>query len=72
MYTHLAPGGWIELSEHEQTLHCDDGTLEGSAIGRWFEEFIRLTPKAGLRYSTADELVQWAKEAGRFNKRSFR
>lgn len=64
IYAHLAPGGWIELSEQEQDGHSDDGSLEGSALRKWFDIYISLAPKAGLNFVTDKQLVKLLEDAG--------
>lgn len=64
MYKHLAPGGWFEISEQEQDMRSDDGTIENSTLRKWFDIYRSLAPKAGLQFVDENELVQLAKDAG--------
>lgn len=64
IFEHLVPGGWVELSEQEQDGRSDDGSLEGSALRKWFDIYISLAPKAGLKFVTDVQLKEMLKEAG--------
>lgn len=35
IFDNLAPGGYFELQDPCMPLRCDDGTLDGTALGRW-------------------------------------
>ncbi|KAH8885316.1 S-adenosyl-L-methionine-dependent methyltransferase [Thozetella sp. PMI_491] len=35
IYENLEPGGWFELQDPCLPLRCDDGTLDGTALGEW-------------------------------------
>lgn len=35
IYENLAPGGWFELQDPCLPMQCDDGTMDGTALGEW-------------------------------------
>ncbi len=35
IYNNLAPGGYFELQDPCLPLRCDDGSLDGTALGEW-------------------------------------
>lgn len=36
-FEYMTAGGWIEFQDGSWMPHCDDGTLEGTALQRWFQ-----------------------------------
>ncbi|KAF8250897.1 S-adenosyl-L-methionine-dependent methyltransferase [Wilcoxina mikolae CBS 423.85] len=67
IYRHLAPGGWVELSEHSMQCDSDDGTLPSNCPLVVYIEKLRVcSAKAGFMSSRnpGARLKQLAKDAG--------
>lgn len=64
-YKHLAPGGWIEISEAKLPYDCDDGTLpENSYLNRWAQYAIDAGEEIGKPFDITDKIGRWLEESG--------
>jgi trans-aconitate methyltransferase len=65
IYTHLKPGGWVELVENEAWAKSDDGSLtKTSAIYEWQSVMDEATTKIGKKMNIADTLADKMTAAG--------
>jgi SAM-dependent methyltransferase len=66
VYTHLKPGGWIEMQEYEAWVRSDDDTINHG--GQWVSEWQRLVDEAstkfGKKFNVAERQKQYLIEAG--------
>jgi len=66
IYTHLKPGGWIEMQEYEAWISSDDDTINQG--GKWVSEWQRLIDEAstkfGKKFNVAERQKQYMIEAG--------
>jgi hypothetical protein len=61
----LKPGGYIDVSEYEVLLHCDDGTLsETSYISRYYSLLNEAANKSGQEFRIAAHLDSLLDTAG--------
>ncbi|KAM7200679.1 S-adenosyl-L-methionine-dependent methyltransferase [Naviculisporaceae sp. PSN 640] len=69
IYTHLTPGGYVELAEGRANFWCDDDSLkEDSATHKWLTEFRKLSEPLGFDISPK---LSSLLEAGGFEDVSF-
>jgi len=61
---HLAPGGYIELVEHDIPSRPPDGSWDGSNLERYVKCFSEALKGAGLSYHDGPSLANLCKEAG--------
>ncbi|KAK1148707.1 hypothetical protein N8T08_008592 [Aspergillus melleus] len=68
-FENLAPGGWIEFHETENTLYSDDGSLEGheSYMVRMMEGLMRACDMIGQTMNPAPSIRRLVEEAGFVN-----
>lgn len=64
-HRHVCPGGYVELIEGENGIHCDDGTLTPDcALQRYFDAYLPACEKAGLKFFDGEKLKQMVEDAG--------
>ncbi|RMJ21943.1 Methyltransferase [Aspergillus sp. HF37] len=64
-FSHLRPGGWIELQEYETRFTSDDGTHEQvPTFNDWQERLDEASKQFGKRMNIAPELGRLMAEAG--------
>jgi SAM-dependent methyltransferase len=66
-YDALKPGGWFEMMESPLPIHCDDGTLQGTALLQWSESMQKLGEAIGCGFDNAWNYQQWIKDTGFVN-----
>ncbi|KAJ0166199.1 hypothetical protein CTA2_8262 [Colletotrichum tanaceti] len=47
VYENVAPGGWAEFQDWSFQLNSDDGSLEGTSLGRWCDLFMEASRTFG-------------------------
>ncbi|KAK4505182.1 hypothetical protein PRZ48_003145 [Zasmidium cellare] len=60
----LQPGGFLELQDVVMPLGCDDGTMDGTAIGEWNQKFVDASIIRGRDVHGAARYKDWLTEAG--------
>lgn len=63
-FDHLRPGGYVELQDVYMPLGCDDGTIEGTAIGEWNNKFVAAARQRGRDPSWCAKYKDMMIEAG--------
>lgn len=66
-YDALSPGGWFEIRETALPVHCDDDTLNGTALSTWSEGMMKLSHLRGRDLDNPVKYRQWLEEAGFVN-----
>lgn len=63
----IKPGGWVEFQDFDGYPHSEDGSIEGTAILRYYNEVYSIFEKAGYETRPGIKLEQWFKDAGFVN-----
>ena len=63
-YNALTPGGYFEMQDLTLRPLCNDGTLNGTAIEKWFETVTSAAAKIGRDWQCTHKYKQWFHEAG--------
>lgn len=64
MYDHVRPGGYVEISEIEHDLRCDDGTMDGSNLKKYLDLFKASCMKAGQKFVDGEYTKKVMEDAG--------
>ncbi|KAF2454650.1 putative methyltransferase [Lineolata rhizophorae] len=52
-FDNMTPGGWLEMQDTDFPVHCDDHTLEGTALQKWGELLASALNSIGLDLPTS-------------------
>ncbi|EQL01844.1 Methyltransferase type 11 [Ophiocordyceps sinensis CO18] len=63
-FDHMRPGGWIELYDPSAEVKDVDGTLDGTALKRWFTLMMDGARSAGRDLGKAKYYKHWLDEIG--------
>jgi SAM-dependent methyltransferase len=64
-FTHLCPGGWIEVQEHAILIHAEEGDDHlPEIISHWLSELERASEVFGRKMNIAETLKQHVMDAG--------
>ena len=63
----LKPGGWVEFQDWDAYPLSEDGSVNGTAIQRYYEEVYGTFEQAGYELRPGVKLEQWLKDAGFVN-----
>ncbi|KAI0106809.1 S-adenosyl-L-methionine-dependent methyltransferase [Daldinia grandis] len=67
-FSHLKPGGWIEVQDFGGILKCDDDTLPTeSLLSQFYDMTNEALSKLGLRWSIANDMEEVLRDAGFVN-----
>lgn len=70
-YTHLKPGGWLEVQDFTMkfytTNQSPDSFQPGCPLDRWTDEIIAGIKKVGLEPEPGPKLEGWIRDAGFIN-----
>ncbi|KAL1991511.1 hypothetical protein VTN49DRAFT_4819 [Thermomyces lanuginosus] len=66
-YKSLRPGGWAEFQDWDGYPLSEDGSLDGTALQRYFNEVYGAFAEAGVEVRPGPKLEQWLKDAGFVN-----
>lgn len=58
------PGGWVEFQDWDCRIRSEDGTLEGTALQKYYKEVVDAFERAGYPASPGRYLEEWFREAG--------
>jgi trans-aconitate methyltransferase len=65
VYTHLKPGGWIEMQEYEVWVKSDDDSINrGGKLSEWQRLVDEASTKFGKRFNVAEMHKQYLIDAG--------
>ncbi|KKA16356.1 Methyltransferase [Rasamsonia emersonii CBS 393.64] len=63
-YNCTKPGGWVEFQDWDCRIRSEDGSLEGTALQRYYTEVVNAFERAGYPASPGRYLEEWFREAG--------
>ena len=63
----VKPGGWVEFQDWDGYPTSEDGSHNGTAIKRYYDEVYGAFEKAGYEVRPGPKLEQWFKDAGFVN-----
>ncbi|KAL1995838.1 hypothetical protein VTN49DRAFT_704 [Thermomyces lanuginosus] len=66
-YRSVKPGGWVEFQDWDGYPTSEDGSHNGTAIKRYYDEVYGAFEKAGYEVRPGPKLEQWFKDAGFVN-----
>ncbi|KAI1764674.1 S-adenosyl-L-methionine-dependent methyltransferase [Hypoxylon sp. FL1150] len=67
-FSHLKPGGWIEVQDFGGILRCDDGTLSAdSLLIRFYDMTTEAMSKRGIVWTVANKMEDMLRGAGFVN-----
>ncbi|KAL1991215.1 hypothetical protein VTN49DRAFT_5719 [Thermomyces lanuginosus] len=66
-YRSVKPGGWVEFQDWDGYPTSEDGSFDGTALKRYFDEVYGAFEEAGYEARPGPKLEQWFKDAGFVN-----
>ncbi|KAL1990221.1 hypothetical protein VTN49DRAFT_6060 [Thermomyces lanuginosus] len=66
-YRSVKPGGWVEFQDWNGYPISEDGSLDGTALQRYYQEVYGAFETAGYEVAPGPKLEQWFKDAGFVN-----
>ncbi|KAL1994832.1 hypothetical protein VTN49DRAFT_1019 [Thermomyces lanuginosus] len=66
-YRSTKPGGWVEFQDWNGYPYSEDGSLDGTALQRYFDNVYGAFEEAGYDARPGVKLEEWFKEAGFVN-----
>lgn len=62
---HLAPGGWIEVSEIKLPYDCDDGSMgPDSYLNQWCKYAVEAGVESGRPFDVYEKMWGWLGQVG--------
>ena len=63
----VKPGGWVEFQDYDGYPISEDGSLEGTALKKYYDEVYSAFEEAGCEIRPGPKLEQWFRDAGFVN-----